>query len=293
MFQMTPRRSFKARLDPAPSRWAWRMQRLMLTPGFRFGLRVGVPFTLTLLAGTIYLSDEDRRGAIGQKFAEVRRSIEERPEFMVKLMAIDGASKALSAQIRETVPLQFPLSSFDLDLAEVRARIAGLPGVRQASVRIRPGGMLQVDVVPRVPVALWRSDAALMLVDATGAAVRTAPSRAERADLPLIAGEGAADHVAEALDLVRAAAPLGERLRGLVRIGERRWDVVLDRDQRILLPETGALQALERVIALEGAQDVLARDVIQVDMRIAARPTVRMNKDATEEWWHVRQVSGQ
>ncbi|MFC6759445.1 hypothetical protein ACFQFQ_08000 [Sulfitobacter porphyrae] len=30
--------------DPAPSRWAWRMQRLMLTPGFRLMLRAGVPF---------------------------------------------------------------------------------------------------------------------------------------------------------------------------------------------------------------------------------------------------------
>lgn len=293
MFEVKLRRPPRSRLDPAPSRWAWRMQRLMLTPGFRFGLRVGLPFALTLIAGTIYLSDEERRTAIGEKVAEVRRSIEERPEFMVKLMAIDGASKELSAQIRETVPLDFPLSSFDLDLAEVRSRISDLPGIQQASVRIRPGGLLQVDVVPRVPVALWRSETALTLVDATGAAVRAAPARGDRADLPLIAGEGATDHVTEALDLVRAAAPLGSRLRGLVRMGERRWDVVLDRDQRILLPETGAVQALERVIALEGAQDVLSRDVVQVDMRIAARPTIRMNKNATEEWWHVKQYSGQ
>ena len=83
------------------------------------------------------------------------------------------------------------------------------------------------------------------------------------------------------------------RLRGLVRMGERRWDVVLDREQRILLPETQAVQALERVIALEGAQDVLARDVARVDMRLAQRPTVQMNKDATQELWRIRQISGQ
>ena len=49
----------------------------------------------------------------------------------------------------------------------------------------------------------------------------------------------------------------------------------------------------ERVIALEGAQDVLARDVARVDMRLAQRPTVQMNKDATQELWRIRQISGQ
>tara|TARA_R100000789_G_scaffold8056_1_gene12166 strand:+ start:1033 stop:1359 length:327 start_codon:yes stop_codon:yes gene_type:complete len=108
-----------------------------------------------------------------------------------------------------------------------------------------------------------------------------------------VVGEAANQRVSEALELIRTAAPLGERLRGLVRMGERRWDVVLDREQRILLPETQAVQALERVIALEGAQDVLARDVARVDMRLAQRPTVQMNKDATQELWRIRQISGQ
>ena len=97
----------------------------------------------------------------------------------------------------------------------------------------------------------------------------------------------------EALKLIAAANVLGDRLRGLVRVGGRRWDVVLDREQTIMLPEENALQALERVIALEGAQEVLTRDVARVDMRLAARPTLRMNEDATREWWHIRQLSGQ
>jgi cell division protein FtsQ len=91
--------------------------------------------------------------------------------------------------------------------------------------------------------------------------------------------------------LFRAAQPLAGRLRGLVRVGERRWDVVLDRDQRILLPENAPVQALERVIALSEAQDILERDLAAVDMRISARPTLRMNKAAVSEWWRIRQLS--
>ncbi|MEP2953395.1 MAG: cell division protein FtsQ/DivIB [Sulfitobacter sp.] len=293
MRSLIRRRPETGKADPAPSRWSWRMQRLMLTPGFRFALRVGLPFTLSLLAGTIYMADEERRGTVVQAIADVRASIEERPEFMVKLMAIDGASDLLSSEIRTALPLEFPLSSFDLDLPQIREKITDIDGVRQANVRIRPGGVLQIDVTPRVPVAVWRSEAGLALVDNTGAHVARIGARRDHADLPLIAGVGAAKAVPEALKLIGAANVLGDRLRGLVRVGGRRWDVVLDREQTIMLPEENALQALERVIALEGAQEVLTRDVARVDMRLAARPTLRMNEDATREWWHIRQLSGQ
>ncbi|WP_298913029.1 cell division protein FtsQ/DivIB [uncultured Roseobacter sp.] len=287
------RRQRPTACDPAPSRWAWRMQRLMLTPTFLFMLRAGVPMMLTFTAAGWYLSDEGRRQAIHETVAEARASFETRPEFMVQLMAIDGVDTALADDIREVVPLDFPISSFDLDLQDIRRTVAALDPVHSASVRIRPGGVLQVDVTPRTPIAIWRSKDGLSLVDITGTHVGTLNKRMERPDLMLIAGEGAQPHVKEALDLYRAAAPLGGRLRGVVRMGERRWDIVLDRNQRILLPEIGAVEALERVIALDGAQDILARDVVRVDMRLGARPTVQMSEQATALWWEIKQISGQ
>ena len=271
------------RADPAPSRWAWRLQRMMLTPGIRLAMRAGIPFCITLTAGTVYLADDARRAAIAETVAETRAGIQQRPEFMVNLMAIDGAKDELATYIRESLPLDFPTSSFDLDLDAMRATVKEIPAVKTASVRIRPGGILQVDVQQRTAVALWRSETGLALVDESGIYVAAATSRHARPDLPLIAGEGADAEVAEALELVEAARPLGKRLRGLVRMGARRWDVVLDRDQRIMLPEQAPLRALERVIALEQAQDILSRDVARIDMRLERRPTVQMTNEAAEE----------
>jgi len=279
--------------DPAPSRWAWRMQRLMLTPAFLLLLRAGVPLAVTFGLASWWLSDDENRRMISETVAEARASFETRPEFMVRLMAVDGADDVLAAAIREVVPLDFPLSSFDLNLGDIRARVAELDPVKSVSVRVKPGGVLQVDVEPRRPVVIWRSRDGLAMLDDTGAHVNDLTSRMDRPDLPLIVGKGAGGHIAEALDLHRDAAPLGSRLRGLVRIGERRWDVVLDRDQRILLPEEGAVPALERVIALDGAEDILSRDIKRIDLRLGARPTVQMSVDATKAWLEIRQVSGQ
>ena len=278
--------------DPAPSRMRYRMQRWMLTPGIRAALRIGIPLVIVVGAVGGFLADQDRRDAVMLKISELRASIEERPEFMVGLMAIDGASPGLSDDIREAVPLDFPVSSFDLDLEEIRMNIAQLDPVKSASVRIRPGGVLQVDVIARKPAIIWRTRTGVELLDRTGAHIDSIGSRLQYPDLAVIAGDGADAKVPEALTLIQAAAPLGTRLRGLVRVGERRWDVVLDRDQRILLPPDRPVRALERVIALSEAQDMLERDVAVVDLRLGTRPTLRMTSDAVENWWRIRETNG-
>lgn len=280
------------RADPAPSRLSYRLQRWMLTPGIRRGLKIGLPLGALAAAIGLFFTDETRRDALTAQVDGAITAFQERPEFMVKLMAIDGAGSDLSDDIREVVPLDFPISSWDLDVAQIRDTITGLDPVKSASVRIRPGGILQVDVIERLPVVVWRSRDGLSLLDETGAHVAALSHRALRADLPLIAGRGADRHVPEALALIAAARPLGARLRGLVRVGQRRWDVVLDRGQRVQLPSEEPVRALERVLALNEVQDLLERDVAVVDMRLGARPTIRMTEYAVTNWWKIRKMDG-
>jgi cell division protein FtsQ len=50
------------------------------------------------------------------------------------------------------------------------------------------------------------------------------------------------------------------------------------------------VRALERVIVLNEAHDMLERDLVAVDMRIRSRPTVRLSDHATQEWWRIRKI---
>ncbi|MCT8161028.1 cell division protein FtsQ/DivIB [Pseudoruegeria sp. SHC-113] len=269
--------------DPAPSRAAYRMQRLWLTPSFRKFTMVGLPILCVALGGAVFFAGQERRDAVSGKIAEIRRSVAERPEFMVNLMAIDGASIEVSEDIREILPVDFPISSFDLDLESMRQTVEGLDAVARVDLRIRPGGILQVEIEERVPAVVWRGRDAIEILDHEGHRVAHLVARAQRPDLPLVAGDGANAAVPEALAVLKAAEPIADRMRGLVRMGERRWDLVLDRGQRILLPEERPVQALERVIALNKVQDLLARDLVAIDMRNEKRPTLRLSKPAADE----------
>ena len=59
--------------------------------------------------------------------------------------------------------------------------------------------------------------------------------------------------------------------------------MVLDRDQRILLPAHEPVRALERLLALDKAEDLLNRDILTVDLRNQQRPTLRLAADALRE----------
>ena len=293
--RMAARREADAgpRRDPAPSRLAFRVERLWLTPGFRRAVRLGLPSALILGALAGWLGDAGRRAALQQRLAELREGVENRPEFMVGLMAIDGASEPVANAIRGMLPVTLPASSFRIDLEALRATIAQIDAVASAELRIRKGGVLQVTVTERVPAVLWRRGTALEMLDAGGHRVATLLDRSARPDLPVIAGEGAETNVAEALAVLKAAQPIQARVRGLVRMGERRWDVVLDRDQRILLPEADAVAAIQRVIALDQAEDMLGRDLTVVDMRNENRPTVRLAEPGEGATEVETRVSGQ
>ena len=268
--------------DPAPSRLAYRMNRLMLTPRFRMFLRYGLPVLIVASGVAFWASDADRRENASDRVAELRRQIEERPEFMVHMMAVEDVSDAVSADIRSLLAMDFPMSSFDLDLDAIRTEVENIDAVASASVQIKGGGILSISVTERVPAIVWRSDAGLTLLDAEGHRVSGLESRTERSDLPLIAGEGAQDAVPEAISLLAIGTPIRARIRGLVRIGDRRWDIVLDRDQRIFLPETNPVMALSKVIALDAAQDLLARDISTIDFRNPRRPVLRLTQGAIE-----------
>lgn len=275
-----PRKPNPGRPDPAPSRLSYRTQRLLLTPMFRRAVRLGLP--MLALAGALgwYLSDQARVTALVHSAHALRRTIEERPEFRVALVDIRGASAEVTEEVRGALALRLPQSSFELDLAELRGRVEALPPVAAAELRVRSGGVLEVAVTERQPAVIWQTHDGVHLIDAEGNFVAAFGAREVDDPLPVVGGEGADRAVAEALALFEAAAPLGGRVQGLVRVGLRRWDVVLRDGPRLLLPAEDPVAALNRALAWDDVSALLDRDIALVDLRIASRPSVQLTPEA-------------
>jgi len=285
-----PQPKVTVRRDPAPSRLAYRLNRMMLRPLIRRFVRIGIPAFLAAMVAGIWLSDETRRANLASGIDGLVDRVQHREAFMIHSMEIEGASEAVDKGLRAMLPVPLPASSFDIDLAKLRERVLKLDAVESVQLRITPGGALSAVVTERVPVVLWRHARGIELLDKAGHRVASVTARDIRKDLPIIAGEGAERAAPEAMALIDAAGPILPQLRGLERVGERRWDVVLEGGQRIKLPEDGALRALERVMAMDHTQEMLSRDISVIDMRQEGRPMVRIGLDAQNA---IRRARGQ
>lgn len=276
-------RPMTLRKDPAPSVLAYRLQRWWLSKRVRRTVRLG-PIVLIAVAGASYaFLSKDFQSRVAGYYHEARHTVINREEFRVAWLQIDGASEDVKEDIANAAGVTLPASSLDLDVAAIKTRIAKLPAIADVSVRIGAGGVLQIDVLERTPVAVWRVGDVVSVLDADGFAIDTIARREDRPDLPLVIGLGADDDLDTARALFSALAPVADRLRALQRVGERRWTVILDRAQTIKLPENAPLAALRRAMALQDADGILDRDVLTVDMRDRERPVLRITSYAVSE----------
>lgn len=280
-----------ARPGPGPSKLAYRLTRAWAKPAVRQGVLVYLPLALLGLVGWRLVANDWVRARGVEAVAAVYDLAAERPEFALQGVAVTGGNPDLRAQAERAAEVPPGVSSLKLDVDAVRARIEAIGAVRSASVQIDPQGVLQIRLVERVAAALTRDDQAqLVVLDATGVPIGQAATRVARPDLPLVLGAGATKAVAEAIALNSSQPDLAPRVRAYVRVGERRWDVVLDHDVTIQLPETGAAEALARVMALQYGDELLDRDLATIDMRVPSRPTLRMSPRAAETYQLRRSV---
>ena len=208
-------------------------------------------------------------------------------------MHIQGVPESFDKLVRDTLNVNLPISSFHLDLEAMKARVDNIDAVETANLLIGSKGILEVGVIMRVPVLVWRSDEGLILLDANGQKSGQLVSRLQRTDLPLITGAGVQDHSKQALDIFKKLSPISGRVRGLMRVGERRWDVVLDRNQVLKLPEDQPIAALGRILALHRAQDILNRDITVVDVRDGRKPILRLSEPALDGLKKLRVVASE
>ena len=268
--------------DPAPSRLAFRVKRLGRSPGFIRFATLWAPCLIVLAGIGWAVSQQELREAAITKYDETREALSERPEFAIRRIVIVGASPTVEQEVRAALADQIGVSSMKADAQVLRDRVKTIGWVATAKVRLAAPETLRVKVKERIARAVWRRGERLTLVDRKGAEITDIAARADRADLPLIAGAGADAAVAEARAILAEAGPLAERIRGFVRVGERRWDVIFDEGPKVMLPAKQPSDAMAYLVMIQNRDGVLSRDLAAVDLRISTRPTLRMNPDAAE-----------
>lgn len=165
-----------------------------------------------------------------------------------------------------------PILGFSVDAA--RARLETLPWIAHVSVERRLPAEIHVELTEGRPFAIWQNQNNFVLVDRDGATV--ADEDVTRfGELPLIVGNGAPAQAGHIVDLLRNYPQLHDRIDAYVRVGERRWNLLLRNKTLIMLPEGHESEALARLTQIDAQQQLLTRPLAVIDMRLADKMYIR------------------
>jgi len=199
--------------------------------------------------------------------------------FGITEVALSGQHELDRDEILKTAGITERSSLLFLDATEARARLLTNPWVAEATVLKLYPGRLRIEIKERKAFALWQKDARVSLIAADGTVLEPDVPRAY-ATLPLVVGEGAALGSPGLLALVARYPAIANQVESSVLVAERRWNLNLRNGVEVLLPENQPEQALKTLADLDRQKNLLSRDIVVVDLRLADRVTVRQSDAA-------------
>jgi cell division protein FtsQ len=187
---------------------------------------------------------------------------------------VEGRGETAISDILAAVGANRGAPILGIDIDGVRQRLEDLPWIVSASVERRFPDQLIVSVTEAEPMALWQRNQKLFLVSRNGEVIETA-NLAKYSNLLIIVGEDAPKKAQDLFAMLAEAPELREHVTAAVLVGKRRWNIRMDNDVDVKLPEDGAADAWRRFAELNKQNDLLNKDVSVVDMRQGDRVVLR------------------
>ncbi|MGB1087607.1 MAG: cell division protein FtsQ/DivIB, partial [Alphaproteobacteria bacterium] len=193
-------------------------------------------------------------------------------------VTVAGRNRTTKQELLDVLEVASGTSILRFSPEEARIALEELPWVMKARVTRRLPGHIHVVLEERRGFALWQHHGDLHLVDQAGTVIEGADLTRFH-HLPLVVGEGANIHAAEAVALMRAESELTPLVAAATRVGDRRWTVRLENGVDVALPEENAKAAWAEFAILVQEDGILNREITTVDLRIPGRPTVRLTAE--------------
>ena len=93
----------------------------------------------------------------------------------------------------------------------------------------------------------------------------------EKMALPLVVGEDAPAHIGELMSMLESVPSLMADVTAAVRVGGRRWNIEINHEITVLLPEDAPEKAWARFAKLVAEKGLLTKAIRSVDMRMEDR----------------------
>ena len=163
----------------------------------------------------------------------------------LKKIDVLGNNILLKKSILELINVKIGQKLYLISANDIRDKLLKLDEISDVSVNINYSGVIKVIIYERKPFAIWWNKNSPWLIDEEGNKIVKIKDVDSYKNLVIIFGQNFNDKLKTFLDLLKPLSLYG-KIKSLHYVGNRRWDVYIEDNIVIKLPENNIANSIKK-----------------------------------------------
>ena len=269
--------------DPAPSRLAYKINRLLYRFWFKLLLMIVFFASSVLLAKKVVYQNVDLNAEIRFLTEESSSLYKGLTELSISKISVKGAKEPLKKEIIILVQNAATEGFSALKAQALREKIQEINKVEKAFVKLSTDGSVIVEVIQRKETAVFFNNHLYEVLDSNGVILSINQHYQGLSSLPLLVGKDGQKNINELLSLINEIGSFQSEVLYYEWVGERRWNIHMKNDLVFKLPENNLNKGLEVMRMFLNETDTLLKPIVSVDLRNIDKPIIKLREAPPEQ----------
>ena len=246
----------------------------------RTKILLGVLLIGSISAVPVFYEYKYLESQLRSKLIEASGNISKTVGLTVREVIVEGRSKTKKSALLQALQVSEGDNILAINITEMKDRINKLPWVKSARIERHFPNKISLTLFERTPMARWQTNRMLKLIDVHGDVIPIV-DLTRFSNLPIIIGKNAPQVAGQILKTLSNEPKLFRRVKSLTLVSDRRWDVQLDNQINVHLPEKNPGKAWAHLATVEQGHNIFGDQVQGIDMRLENQLIIKIEKNKT------------
>ena len=246
----------------------------------RTKILLGVLLIGSISAVPVFYEYKYLESQLRSKLIEASSNISKTVGLTVREVIVEGRSKTRKSVLLQALQVSEGDNILAINITEMKDRINKLPWVKSARIERHFPNKISLTLFERTPMARWQTNRMLKLIDVHGDVIPIV-DLTRFSNLPIIIGKNAPKIAGQILKTLSNEPHLFRRVKSLTLVSDRRWDVQLDNEINVHLPEKNPGKAWAHLATVEQGHNIFGDQVQGIDMRLENQLIIKIEKNKT------------
>lgn len=195
-------------------------------------------------------------------------AISKNQDFILKDLIVEGQNNTSLSNIVSLLKMKQKRSIFEIDLKLLKDNLEESNWIERVKIKRILPSTIHLYITEKTPIAIWQFKKQLYLIDIEGNRIAKYKNNDSKfANLPHVVGQDANYYAQYLIGDLDKYPNLKKRVKSSVRYGQRRWNINLDENITVKMPEYGFMQAYDYLNALHNKNKLFGQDYKIIDLR--------------------------